>query len=229
MSLNPLPLGSLLRSQLDKPVFPPFYGALGMPAAHGTDSLQLMERRGPARREVEAMISERFAHAYQARVAQFMPRLLALQGEDGVPLAACGLRHADDQPLFLERYLDLPVEAAIGTACKVSVTRGQIIEVGQFAGSGSGAFRNLIVQLTAMLHREGRAWVVFTGTTALRNAFSRLGLKPCELGPAEPARLAEAERADWGSYYAHSPRVLCGNVGEGFLALTARLAKDMPA
>lgn len=228
MSLNPLPLGSLLRSQFDQPPFPPFDAAARC-MAPPSDALCLVERRGEARGEVESMIRERFARAYQARVAQFMPRLLALQGDDGVPVAACGLRHADGQPLFLERYLDAPVEVAIGKACKLPVTRAQIIEVGQFAGSGGGAFRSLIVRLTAMLHREGQAWVVFTGTTALRNAFSRLGLEPCELGPAEPERLHETERGDWGSYYAHSPRVLCGNVGEGFLALSARLAKGAQA
>ncbi|MCB1900935.1 thermostable hemolysin [Cognatazoarcus halotolerans] len=229
MSLNPLPLGSLLRSQLDRYPFPPFEGRARGPDDPGHNALSLVERHGAARGTVEAMIRERFERAYQARVVQFMPRLLALQGDDGVPLAACGLRHAESHPLFLERYLDVPVEAAIGAACDASVTRRQIIEVGQFAGSGAGAFRNLIVRLTAMLHREGQAWVVFTGTIALRNAFSRLGLAPRELGPAEPTRLDEAEREHWGSYYAHSPRVLCGNVGEGFLALTSRATRDLPA
>ena len=67
--------------------------------------------------------------------------------------------------------------------------------------------------------------MVFTGTVALRNAFFRLGLNPIDMAAAAPERLGAAERAQWGSYYEHLPRVLFGNIAEGYSALTHNAAR----
>lgn len=205
--------------------FPPFSPLLaaGRPAAPAS---LLVESLGAARAPLESLIRSRFADAYEARIARFMPRLFSLEQASGGPLGAFGLREAKSAPLFLEHYLDEPIEAAIAAALGHPVARGDIVEVGQFAGSGAGAFRTLILRLTERLHREGHRWVVFTGTTALRNAFARLGLVPRELGLAEPERLPAAEQGDWGSYYQHAPRVMFGDIREGFKAISARLAEE---
>jgi hypothetical protein len=77
----------------------------------------------------------------------------------------------------------------------------------------------MIALLTERLHREGFEWVVFTGTTGLRNAFCRLGLCPLDIQAATADRLPEDARAAWGSYYDHAPRVLVGNIQEGYRAM----------
>jgi len=74
--------------------------------------------------------------------------------------------------------------------------------------------------LTERLHREGFEWVSFTGTTSLRNAFTRMGLSPIDIKAAEAACLPADEQTAWGRYYDHSPRVLVGNIREGYHALT---------
>lgn len=210
------------------PLFPPFEPAA---TAHPTpvpDHKRLVEHRGDGRQAAEAMIRSRFAAAYDARIGHFMPRLFSLQETADQPIGVCGLREAALQPLFLERYLAQPIDVAIGRAIGQPVSRTTIVEVGQLAGRGAGSFRTLILRVTERLHEEGR-WVVFTGTTALRNAFARLGLAPQELALADPACLSAAEKADWGSYYQHSPRVMFGDIREGFAAIAARLAGNRPA
>lgn len=230
MSAIPTPLKASI--SVEGVPFPPFRRGSTLPGPglpEAEEPARLLECADTGRRiAVEALIRERFACAYGARIERFMPRLFGLQRPDGPPLGAFGLREAARHPLFLEHYLDLPVEQAIGAAVGEPVERRQVVEVGQFAGTGAGAFRTLILLLTERLHAEECRWVVFTGTTALRNAFGRLGLAPVELGAADPARLSPAERAGWGRYYEHSPRVMCGNVDEGYAAVARHLAGKAP-
>ncbi|MGB0711958.1 MAG: thermostable hemolysin, partial [Gammaproteobacteria bacterium] len=68
------------------------------------------------RRETEAFIGSVYAKAYGAELTGFMPVLMALRGLDGAPEAALGLHPACEGPLFLEHYLDTPIEVALGQA-----------------------------------------------------------------------------------------------------------------
>lgn len=204
--------------------FPP-YGPAAVGARPGLPwhALPLLrERSGGERAEAEHFIRERYAEAYGACLEHFMPRLFSVEDEGGRLVGALGVRVAAEQPLFLERYLGRPIEQVIAEAGTGEALRTQVVEVGQFAGTGPGAFRSMIAGLTAVLHREGYRWVCFTGTRALRNAFHRLGLAPRDLGAADPGCLGPAEQAAWGSYYAHAPRVVFGDIGEGYAALSLR-------
>lgn len=185
--------------------------------------LRLLEHRADSlgRRAAEAFIRRRFAEAYGARVEHFMPRLFTVADAEGRVCGAFGLRPASSE-LFLEAYLDVPVEQAIARHAGLPVARRHIVEVGHFAGAAPGAVRAMIALLAGQLSREGFRWVVFTGTTGLRNAFDRLGLAPVELASAEASRLPKSNRDDWGSYYDHGPRVAFGCVGEGCAVLSRR-------
>jgi hypothetical protein len=179
----------------------------------------LTEASKEDRPAVEDFIRDCFDRSYAAQVTHFMPRLFSLGSDDGKMLGAFGLRPASEK-LFLECYLDQAIEAAVGSVLGQAVERQQIIEVGQFAGTDPGTARTMIMLLTEYLHRHGFRWVVFTGTASLRNAFFRLGLNPVELAAAEPARLDQTEQGHWGNYYQHMPRVLFGNISEGYSRLT---------
>jgi len=65
------------------------------------------------RREVEQFIHDVFAQTYGANVQHFMPELVALRDETGELVAAFGLRKAANSPLFLEQYLDAPIETVM--------------------------------------------------------------------------------------------------------------------
>jgi len=180
--------------------------------------VELREHTGAERAEVETFIRERFASSFHAQVDAFMPRLFSLRNQADEICVAFGLRSATCS-LFLEQYLDLPIEREIAARWGHAVQRRSIVEVGQFCGTHSGVARSMIGLLTQHLHGEDFEWVAFTGTAPLRNAFSRMGLSPIDIRAADAARLPAAERAGWGSYYENAPRVLAGHVGQGFHAV----------
>ncbi len=174
------------------------------------------------RQEVESFIRQCFAAMHGAHIRHFMPRLLSLCAKSGERIAAFGLRDAAEAPLFLERYLDAPIEQTLQARLDHSVRRDDVIEVGNLSAFYPGAARWLIVAVTVMLHDAGYRWVTFTGTSALRNGFHRLGLRPVELGTATLMHLQPSERADWGSYYDHSPKVFAGDIAHGYQSLLMR-------
>jgi hypothetical protein len=186
--------------------------------ATGSPAFKLFEHVGADRASAETFISQCFADNFGSRVEAFMPRLFSMRNRNGDICGAFGLRSAN-RNLFLEQYLDTPIEKTIAARVGSKVERQVIVEVGHFSGTFPGAVRAMIALLTERLHREGFEWVVFTGTTGLRNAFCRLGLCPLDIQAATADRLPEDARAAWGSYYDHAPRVLVGNIQEGYRAM----------
>lgn len=183
--------------------------------------VQLSEVAPEQTEEVQRFIADRFAQAYDAQIRHFLPHLLALVSAAGERMAACGLRAAASEALFLERYLDQSVEQAIAARELRLIRREQIVEIGNLAGIHAGALRLMIPMLTAYLYRQGFSWVVFTGSPRLGNAFSRLGLPLQGLAPARLDSLPEDERADWGRYYEARPQVLYGDIALGYEQLRA--------
>lgn len=187
---------------------------------------ELVEQAGNDRAEVERFINRRFSESFDSHVTSFMPRLFSLRSQDGTIHGAFGLRSAN-RKLFLEQYLDMPIDKAIAARTGATVERRVIVEVGHFSGTFPGAVRAMICLLTERLHHEGFEWVTFTGTTHLRNAFSRMGLSPIDMQAADVDRLPADERAIWGRYYDHAPHVFVGNISEGYRALSARGAQSI--
>lgn len=173
---------------------------------------------------VMEFIRRRFSQAHRARVSHFMPQLFGLQSDDGTLYGAAGCRPAASGALFLERYMDVPIEQAILERSGIQVERHQIVEVGNLAAEGVGTARALIVKLTRLLAQQGFRWVTFTGTQELLNSFYRLGLAPQSLGLADPARMGES-LAEWGRYYDSQPQVVFGEI----LPAHRQLAEAQPA
>jgi len=171
---------------------------------------------GSARRAaLEQFVRQRFEQQHGARIRHFMPCLFSLENQAGQLLGAVGVRSAGSGPLFLERYLDEPIQNAIGARLgHTEPGRDELVEVGNLAADSPGAARLLIVALTDLLVALGFRWVTFTGTATLLNSFQRLGLAPIALGEADPARMGE-ELADWGRYYDSRPWVMAGDIHGG--------------
>lgn len=171
---------------------------------------QAVPVRAPERTMAEAFVRSVFARHHAARVTAFMPDLMVLKHAGGI-VAAAGWRGAGHGPLFLESYLDRPVEWHISQLAGQPVARGHIAEVGHLAATQPGAGARLIPRLAARLHDLGHEWAVFTATRELIGILTRLGLPPLALAPADPARLGAAA-ADWGRYYQTGPVVVAGRV-----------------
>jgi len=184
--------------------------------------LERFERGDPGRAGIEAFIAATFLKNYGARIAHFSDTLVGRRGEDGAWVAALGYSLAGAAPLFLEHYLDAPIEVEIGARLGRPVARPEIVEVGNLAALHPGAARALIVGTTTLLHELGMHFVTFTATTSLLNSFGRLQLRPQVLALADPARLPGG--ADqWGRYYDTHPQVMFGDIHHGYSEL-ARLA-----
>lgn len=173
--------------------------------------------------ELEQFIRKSFELAYGAHVRHFMPQLMSLRNGRGELLAVCGLRSAAAEKLFLETYLDEPIDAVLSAKTGKKVRRDDIIEIGNMAGFRPGMARHLIAVLAAHLHEIGVRWVVFTAVPGLRNAFSRLDMELLPICRADKTRLDAAYQAEWGSYYGAKPFVMAGNLPENYPVLLDNL------
>jgi len=162
-----------------------------------------------------AFIRATYARAYGADVDSFMPQLMRVCNADGDFRAVMGFRLAGQEHLFLENYLDDPIEVVISRYLGKPVNRNEIVEVGNLAEAEPGDARMALIGATAYLHGIGCRWLVFTGVTRMRNVFRRLGLDVWELLAADEAMLPPEEVAKWGSYYKSNPVVCFGDIQQG--------------
>lgn len=178
-----------------------------------------------AARRVTDFIQRRFLQAYGARPDLRPLPLMVLVNAHGTLLAAVGVRKAASERLFLEDYLDQPVEHALP---EPGGCRDGIMEIAHLAGVEAGVSRLLFAAMALWLEQRRMHWVVCTGTEQLRNGFQRMGIPVADLGSARPERLADGG-GDWGSYYQHNPRVMAMNVPEGLDGLRSRGLMDKVA
>ncbi len=164
----------------------------------------------PHRARAEAFISDIFQRHYEAELTSFAPNLMLLEKDERIA-AVAGWRCAGTEKLFLENYLDVPIEAAVSKLAGKPVDRQRIVEVGNLAAEVRGGSVEVILTLAAHLDRLGFEWVVFTATSELIGILRRLGLPPLALASADPDRLGEKVH-QWGSYYATHPVVVAGRI-----------------
>jgi hypothetical protein len=172
-------------------------------------------------RRIEQYIHDVFATAYQADVRHFLPLLLGIRETGGEYIAAAGLQPANMDTLYLEKYLDGPVEKILGNRMQLDIDRRHIIEAGNLAITNRGGARNLITTLLAYLYQAGYQWAVFTAVPVLINKFRKLGLPLTKLADADPHRLGQ-EADMWGRYYDYKPTVVAGHIPTGFYLLQQR-------
>jgi len=180
------------------------------------------------RDSLERFVAAAFHRAHGARVQAFMPSLLGLEDWSGTLRCALGLRGAGTERLFLEQYLDRPIEQAIEHAIAQSTSSGgvrqgpverrSIVEVGNLAGRGCRAAVYLVAQLPRFLVQRGYSWVTFTATERVRELLSAFDAPLVDLGPADPACLGDGA-GDWGAYYRMQPRVMAGWLPHGLKAV----------
>lgn len=183
-----------------------------------------IDAASPRRGEVEFFIRAIFARHYGASVASFAPHLLMLEQDDRIT-AAAGWRNAAGGPLFLEHYLDRPIETVVAQLIGRPVLRAHIAEVGNLAADKPGSSLPIFTDLAVRLDRRGHEWVVFTATHELVGIFARLGLPLLVLGKAAPLRLG-ADAAAWGRYYETEPIVVLGRIRQGLDRL-GRMARQV--
>lgn len=163
----------------------------------------------PDRAELEAFVGAAFRRGHDATVSSFMPTLLSFRDRAGDLRGVVGLRGATPQPLYLEQYLEKPVETAITAATGHPVRREQVVEVGNLAGANCRAAMRMVALLPGYLLSRDYRWIVFTATSTVRGILEGFGAPLVELARADGARVAGSPDR-WGRYYEKDPRVFAG-------------------
>lgn len=159
------------------------------------------------------LIERRYASVHGAIPAAEYPYFCIVgSGGDKRPAAALGFRFASDEQLFLEAYLDDPIEEVVARALGIEVGRGRIVEIGAHASESSRAVMTLWAQTAR--HLGGVADVAVAVLTApLRSMFVRLNIPIKEICEADPQRLPDGGEG-WGRYYDQRPTVCAGLIAE---------------
>ena len=174
------------------------------------------------RRRIERFIEQKFRYSYRAEITHHYPILMSVHDEDDNILAALGFRYANEESLFLEHYLNTPIEAALSQAYRTNISRHDVTEIGNLASDGQGASIFLFTALNAYLEQQGKTVNVVTATDFLHRYFKKLGLKSKELAKANQSLLADGGLS-WGSYYDENPRVIAGHVSQVLIKLRKHL------
>lgn len=167
-----------------------------------------VNKNHPDRVEVETFIHDVFKRAYNAEITLFLPNLVALRDSDGILMAAFGWKKATDGPLFLEQYLDEPIESLISKRLDKHITRDQITKIGNLAVANPRNAGVLIAHIIQHSLDIGIEWCVATAHHSLQNGLIKGGRDVYPLFPADKSRLPLEEQAKWGSYYKHLPQVI---------------------
>lgn len=120
--------------------------------------------------------------------------------------AALGYRCAAGGPLFLERYLDLPVEEVLLRKLGARIVRDRIVEIGCLAANHPPAMIELWTQVAEELHPQAEIATAVL-TASMRSMLERVGITLYSLAPATAERLG-ARALQWGKYYETDP-VVC--------------------
>jgi hypothetical protein len=171
-----------------------------------SDRVYLHGPTSAERHLAESFIQQTYAKAFGARVSNFMPLLMELRDDNG-GRAVLGIRPASStSPLFLEQYLDRPIEQEIAAQANCPVGRDGIVEIGNLAADQRGASKHLFVLLAAVLAAANYRWMAFTATPQVEKLIERLHYSPIALRRVDPDRIGD-QLHDWGNYYDTKPRV----------------------
>jgi len=176
-------------------------------------SIKILGTSHVLRSQTEDFIKRVFKQHHNAQISSFLPELFAVFDESGNTKSVLGLRNAQCEALYLERYLDQPIETLIEQTAQPLVRRGQIVEIGNLASLNSASCKVLFSFITQHLQDQNIKWITCTGTTVLRLVFRRLGIKAWSIHEADQSRLGD-EQYEWGSYYDNDPHVMLINVQE---------------
>lgn len=170
-------------------------------------SLDHVDESHPARLEAQAFIQDAYRRAFEAELHAFYPSIVTLRDREMRLLGALGARWAEGQALFLEHYLDRPVDRLIAAHSGRETTRDAIVELGSLALGRPLVTHAFMSLIGAWLEAFEVRWLVCALTDTLRRLFHRAGVELLDLAPALPERLGE-QAMSWGSYYRHDPRIV---------------------
>lgn len=168
---------------------------------------------------LQAYIAAKYQEVHCARLAEFLPFLLGIRTH-GQLAGAFGIRPGSQRPLFLEQYLDLPIEQLVAQQAQCPVDRHSLVEIGNLVVTGRGQGPLIMLLMATCLAQAGFSWMVFTVTEQVEKMMRRLGFCPQLIAHADPGRL-QNPHSHWGSYYQNNPRVMVGSLASALTTIAS--------
>jgi hypothetical protein len=165
-----------------------------------------------SRKMLEDRVRSGFGTHFGACIAGFMRQLTAYRHASGAT-GVIGIRSAADESLYLENYLEEPVERIISRLAGCPVGRCRIVEVGQFVVDDREIVVDFFLDLVPFLRSLGFDWICFTGTDRIRAILARMGLQGYPVAPATAERVNHLGDR-WGTYYDNDPVVTIGSLSD---------------
>jgi hypothetical protein len=173
-------------------------------------------RTAPARAAALAYIQAQFQIHFGAQIVDDTPVLMVCTDEQGMIVAAWGLRTISDG-LFSARYLERDLLDRLSDAYALPPLSDKVVELAHLCLSRPRILPDLVPLLAETLVQMGYHYLVCTATGCLIRYFERRGLTPLILAPANRDRLPLQDRGLWGSYYEHGPMVVAGSIDAALL------------
>lgn len=133
---------------------------------------------GCEQNDISALIHENYARVYQASLTRCMPWLLGLYNASNELTGACGVQPASQGKLYLEKYLDTPVETMLSQRLGMPVSRDTIVEIGNFAARDGASVRIMYAGLCLLMTHYHFSWVVFIRRSLYADMTFRVKPKP---------------------------------------------------
>lgn len=159
-----------------------------------------------ARQAYEKRLSCELEHYYPAYL---------VYGNSQEIYAVVGMRCAIDEPLFIEHYLDKPIEQLLDGG---RTDRADIVELGCFAANDTRSAFHLMAGSAAYLQSKGFGYVVCAANRSIQRCLSKLNIPVDILGNVDPSRVPGGADA-WGNYYEGDPRIMAGSIHAGCEAI----------
>lgn len=185
----------------------------------GNSQLAAMLQGDKRRDQLERYIAGKYEQVHDAHLKEFLPILLRV-AEGAETLGAVGLRPGQYRPMFLEQYLDAPIEQQVAAIARQPVDRLSLVEIGNLAVTRRGFAAALFVVLVDLLSAAGFEWLVFTATEQVERIMRIVGFEVHYLVAATPDRLT-GDKTIWGSYYDNSPKVMTGRLSDALAVIEA--------
>lgn len=188
-------------------------------------SISLSLKSHANRPEVERLIEDVYSRVYGGSIKEHYPILLSACDDAGRVMAAVGLRDADREPLFLERYLNAPIQTVMTSVFGKDIDRRHIVEIGNLVSLHSGVSIHVFGAVAICLKQLGYTHAAVTATSSLHRSLIRLGIAACVVADADAERLAD-KGANWGTYYECKPKILVASVDAATTAFAPFLSSE---
>lgn len=169
-------------------------------------SVQIVGPDNPLFDAAWAFTQAQYHQRFNCQLTVPFPHIALLTGKDGAIGAVAGLR-SGASPLFLEQYLDAPVD----TILEKQTDRTSIVELGAFAAINRDTALEFMLKLPQRLLDQGFEVLVCTANRPVRKCLQKLGIRSQLLADADRSRI-ENDGTVWGSYYDGDPVVLAGDI-----------------